>query len=156
MLRTQITNSEITKLDKFIDWYSDGGETTYNAFKKLDAEAQKKVLNKMDSFLIYDEITVNGNTFFMSHTVPEKKRMLQFEKLWWEEFIVGEPDYEEVYFDDKYIVTGHTPTVFIDYSCKGKIWRGNNHIAIDCGAVFLGRLGCICLDNLQEFYVEQD
>ena len=30
----------------------------------------------------------------------------------------------------------------------------NNHIAVDCGAVFEdGRLGCICLDTMKEYYV---
>lgn len=40
-----------------------------------------------------------------------------------------------------------------EYLTKGKIWMGNNHIAIDCGAVFLGTLGCLCLDTFEEFYV---
>ena len=58
-------------------------------------------------------------------------------------------------FPDKIIVTGHTPTGFIDPKFKGKIWHKNNHIAIDCGAVFGNPLGCICLDTLEEFYVEE-
>lgn len=36
---------------------------------------------------------------------------------------------------------------------KGRIYKNNNHIAIDCGAVFGGRLGCLCLDTMKEFYV---
>lgn len=69
----------------------------------------------------------------------------------WQEFIIGEPEYEKEYFSDKIIVTGHTPTGFIDPKFKGKIWHKNNHIAIDCGAVFGNPLGCICLDTLEEF-----
>ena len=52
------------------------------------------------------------------------------------------------------IVTGHTPTGFIDPEYTGQIWKGNNHIAIDCGAVFGNPLGCICLDTMEEIYVE--
>ena len=26
-------------------------------------------------------------------------------------------------------------------------------VAIDCGAVYGGRLGCICLDTMEEYYV---
>lgn len=33
------------------------------------------------------------------------------------------------------------------------IFKKNNHIAIDCGASFGGKLGCICLDTLEEYYV---
>lgn len=27
------------------------------------------------------------------------------------------------------------------------------HISIDCGCAYGGRLGCICLDTMEEFYV---
>ncbi len=134
-------------------WRIDGGKPTYEAFVILPPDEQKKILNFMNAFLIYDEITVNGRSFFMSHTVPVKERMLQFDKLLPQEFIAGEPEYEKQYFEDKYIITGHTPTGFIDPKSAGKIWKGNNHFAIDCGAVFGNPLGCICLDTLEEFYV---
>ncbi len=135
-------------------WLSDGGISTYKAFVDLSDDEQKKILSYMNTFLIYDEVAVGGNNFFLSHTVPEKERMLQFEKLLWQEFIIGEPDYEKQYFDDKYIITGHTPTGLIDPNFTGKIYKANNHIAIDCGTVFEKPLGCICLDTLEEFYVE--
>ena len=105
-------------------------------------------------YLRFFEIIVGERKFFMSHTVPEKERLKNFETVMWQEFIAGEPEYEKQYFSDKYIITGHTPTDFIDPEFKGRIWLGNNHIAIDCGAVFGNPLGCICLDTLEEFYVE--
>ena len=74
--------------------------------------------------------------------------------LMWQEFIVGEPEYEKIYCLDKIIVTGHTPTGLIDKDYSGRIYKNNNHIAIDCGAVFDKPLGCIRLDDLEEFYVE--
>ena len=70
------------------------------------------------------------------------------------DFIMGEPEYEKMYFEDAVIVTGHTPTGFIDPDYTGRIWKGNNHIAIDCGAVFGNPLGYICLDTMEEIYVE--
>ena len=42
----------------------------------------------------------------------------------------------------------------IDKNYKGKIIIKNNHIAIDCGCVFKCGLGCICLDNMKEYYVK--
>lgn len=135
-------------------WKIDGGKTTYEAFVVLSPAEQKKILAYMDSFLIYDEITVNDKRFFMAHTVPSKERMMNLVNVVCEEFIAGTPEYDKIYFEDKYIITGHTPTGFIDPEFKGKIWRGNNHIAIDCGAVFGNPLGCICLDTMEEFYVE--
>lgn len=141
-------------LELYQMWLYDGGSPTYEAFIELSPEEQRKILSYMNSFFIYDEISANGKSFFMAHTVPEKERMQDFDKLMWQEFIVGEPEYEKEYFPDKFIVTGHTPTGFIEPKYKGKIWHGNNHIAIDCGAVFGNPLGCICLDTLEEFYME--
>lgn len=69
-----------------------------------------------------------------------------------DDFLIGEMEYEKEYFKDKYFVSGHTPTGFIDEEYKGRIFQKNNHIAIDCGAVFGNPLGCICLDTLEEFY----
>jgi len=108
----------------------------------------------MNSFLIYEEVSIGDNNFFLAHTVPEKERFDNFDLLMWQEFIVGEPEYEKDYCADKYIVTGHTPTSLISDEYLGRIYKKNNHIAIDCGAVFGNGLGCICLDTLEEFYVE--
>ena len=144
--------------DKFVEmyqlWMLDGGSPTCEAFMELSSEEQKQILAYMNSFLIYDEVEAGGNKFFLAHTVPEKERMQQFDKLMWAEFIIGEPEYDKEYSPDKYIVTGHTPTGFIDEAYTGKIFKGSRHIAIDCGAVFGHPLGCVCLDTLEEFYVE--
>ena len=72
------------------------------------------------------------------------------------DFLWGETDYDRVYYKDKYLVTGHTPTGLIDPAFTGKIIRKNNHIAIDCGAVFVGTLGCFCLETMEEIYVTQE
>ena len=62
--------------------------------------------------------------------------------------------YKTKYFEDVYVVTGHTPTLTIKENPRpGYIYRINNHIAIDCGACFPGgRLAAICLDTGEEFY----
>ncbi len=69
------------------------------------------------------------------------------------DFIIGKIEYDKIYFEDKFFVSGHTPTELIDKAYKGRIYRKNNHIAIDCSAAFGNPLGCICLDTFEEFYV---
>ena len=61
--------------------------------------------------------------------------------------------YERQYFDDDsiYIVSGHTPTKLI--SGKWEIYHSHNNIVIDCGAAFGGRLACLRLEDMAEFYV---
>lgn len=143
----------ISYANDYIAWLSDGGKATYNGFLNLRKNEQKRLLKYLESLPVYHELTVNGNSFFLSHTVPEKEKMLNFDRCSWQDFILGEPEYEKCYFNEKYIVTGHTPTGLIDEKYIGRIYRKNNHIAIDCGACFGGRLGCISLDDLTEFYV---
>ena len=134
-------------------WFSDGGDTTLAEFLELSGEDREKVIATIRDSFISKEMKVNGKTYLLSHTVPEIERLEEYPNWGLEDYIMGEPDYEEVYFEDKYIITGHTPTGFIDSKSQGKIWMQNNHIAIDCGAVFGNPLGCLCLDTMQEFYV---
>ncbi len=134
-------------------WLLDGGKPTFLAFAQLGEKEQADVLAYLNSFWLYDELEVGGRKFFLSHTVPEKEKMQDFGALSAQDFTFAEPEYEKTYFPDTYLITGHTPTSFIDPNSRGKIWHGNNHIAIDCGAVFGNPLGCLCLDTMEEFYV---
>lgn len=52
-------------------------------------------------------------------------------------------------------IFGHTPTGHIDYSSRSKIWHDKVHgdkICIDCGVYRCGTLGCLRLDDMEEFY----
>ena len=135
-------------------WISDGGKETLEEYFTLSEKEREIVLSVLKNALISKEIEVNGQTFLLAHTVPEVDFICDYEEWTVEDYTWGEPDYEEVYFDEKYIVTGHTPTGYIDETYKGRIWKGNNHIAIDCGAVFGNALGCLCLDTFEEFYAK--
>lgn len=141
-------------MDAFRLWLSDGGNTTYQEFLSIDGTKQHEVLTYLNSMPLFEELTINGQSFFLAHTVPTKEKMLQMDHCSLFDFITGTPEYEQTYFNDKIIVSGHTPTGFIDSEYTGKIWKGNNHIAIDCGAVFGNPLGCICLDTMEEIYVD--
>ena len=157
-----ILQNAVSKKSKFTEemlgdmiqlWCLDGGRETLGQFLTSTTEEKKTALMTLKMSMIYEELEVNGKKFFLSHTVPEKEKMEQFETCEINDFLWGEPDYELEYFPDKYIVTGHTPTGYIEESSIGKIYRKNHHIAIDCGAVFGNPLGCLCLDTMEEFYV---
>lgn len=142
-------------MEMFENWMANGGITTCRAFSKLDSVARESVMEYLGEFELYEELEVNGNQFVLVHgglvDFAEHKDLSEYgihDMIW------DRCDYERQYYPDKYLVTGHTPTYNIDKAYKGKIYRKNNHIAIDCGAVYGGRLGCICLDTLEEFYVE--
>ena len=140
--------------DVFRLWLEDGGAETFSAFSRLDDNEKRSVLSFLSSLPFNEMIRVNGQQFFLSHTVGEKAKMLDIEKCDMRDFLFGEPEYETCYFEDMTIVTGHTPTGFIDPAYTGQIWKGNRHIAVDCGAVFGNPLGCICLDTMEEIYID--
>lgn len=136
-------------------WIGDGGLPTRDSFLALGEEEKAAVTEYLKRMPFYVKVETDGRRYFLSHTVPEKACMPeQPEQCPGRELIWGEPDYEETYFEDIILVTGHTPTGLIDKNSMGRIWQGNNHIAVDCGAVFGNPLGCICLDTKEEFYVE--
>ena len=138
----------------YLLWMLSEGEPTEKAFRTLTCETQKAVIDYINSFMIYDEITVAGRKYHLSHTLPDYDPDKPIHEVSYLEFIYGEPDYGKEYADDTLFVTGHTPTMLIDPAYKGKIYRNHNHIAIDCGASFGNPLGCICLDTLEEIYTK--
>ena len=69
-----------------------------------------------------------------------------------DELVFERPDYDRVYFKDKFLVTGHLPTMAIPGVEPNRVYMNNNHIALDCGAAFGGRLAAVRLDDLSVFY----
>ena len=94
-----------------------------------------------------------GRRFHLSHTLPDYRPGLEIHGVTLREFLWGDQDYTVRYGDDVRFVTGHTPTHLIDPAFFGRIWQGNGHVAVDCAAPFGGRLGCLCLETMEEYYV---
>lgn len=159
-LRKEITDSSIEELDeKMLDnlltWQYNGSKSTIDEFRELDPEIQQDVIDFIKEFLIYEEISVHGKEYLLVHAglgnfSPEK----EIEDYSLHELIWMRSDYGRKYFDDTYVVTGHSPTQTIKENPNpGFIYKGNNHIAIDCGACYRGgRLAAICLETGEEYY----
>lgn len=51
------------------------------------------------------------------------------------------------------LIFGHTPTCYFHDKVPWCIWKGDNAIGIDCGSGYeYGRLSCLRLDDMKEFY----
>ena len=145
---------KIKKSKAYAVWEAIGGGPTAEAFNSHGRRIQSEIIEYVESFTVYDEIEVGGKKFHLSHTLPSYDPGRDVHDVTLHEFIWGEPDYEKRYDPDVTFITGHTPTDLIDPASVGKIWRGNGHIAVDCGASFEGGcLGCLCLDTMEEIYV---
>ena len=159
-LNTQITTESVEAIDaetlgNLVDWQRNGSETTIAEFKLLDQEMRQEVLNFIMEFYMYEELTVNGQKYLLVHAglggySPEKT----IEEYSLKNLVWDRADYDTQYFEDTIVITGHTPTKFIDGNPNpGKIYKHFNHIAIDCGCGMPGgRLAAICLETGEEYY----
>lgn len=141
-------------MTSYVNWLSDGGNPTIEAFRKLGADEKEAVLEYLEEFSLYEEIQVEGKEYLLVHAglepfVPGKP----LEEYELHEMIFEAPDYSKVYFEDKILVTGHRPTLSLKGPDKGKILCTNNHIAIDCGCVYGGKLAVMCLNNGKKWYI---
>lgn len=148
---SKLSNQQLTDLIKL--WCIDGGEVTLKQFLECTESERESALSVLKYSMIYEELEISDNKYFLSHTIPKKDIINDFDTCKIEDFLWGEPEYNKIYDPEKIYITGHTPTGFIDPLLKGRIYKANNHIAIDCGAVFGNPLGCIRLNDMQEFYV---
>ncbi len=159
-LMQEITGASVDRLDEdMIEqlqvWQWNGSQSTIEEFGQLDMAGKKAVIEFIKDFEIYAEVTAGGRKYLLVHAglgdfSPEKK----MEDYTLHELVWERVDYETQYFEDVYVVTGHTPTQLIEGNPNpGYIYRHDHHIAIDCGACFRGgRLAAICLDTGEEFY----
>ena len=160
LLSQEITDESIDALDVgamqgIQNWFDNGGMSTLQDFYRLSKAERQAVLDYLGEFALYAELTVDGTAYVLVHAGLENfsphRPLEDYEP---EELIWCRPDYGRPYYPDKYVVTGHTPTQTIpDNPEPGRIFRQNNHIAIDCGCGFGELLGCLCLDTDDEVYI---
>lgn len=162
-LMKEVTEEHIEELDEqvvddLLLWQQNGGMTTMEGFYRLNKVEKEEVRDYIESFSGYEEVTVNGERYVLVHAGLgnfSPKRALEDYSI--EELVWSRTDYEEMYFPDRYVVTGHTPTQAIfDNPNPGYVYRKSRNIAIDCGACFEGRLAAVCLDTGEEFYQERE
>ena len=153
LLRDGASEEALWKKRAYCLWMISDGEPTAAAFRALHKETQAALVAYIESFSVYEEITVDGRRFHLSHTLPDYRPRLDIHDVTLREFIWGDPNYTVRYGENARFITGHTPTHVIDPAFFGKIWQGCGHIAIDCAAAWGGRLGCLCLETMKEYYV---
>ena len=145
-----LSNDQIGALG---DWINNGGEPTLQGLWRLKPEERQDILEYLQEMELYAEVEAGGRSFILTHGALEhfepEKPLDDYKLL---DFLFGRPKPETVYYPDKIMVFGHTPTRLL---CGlDKIFRSGTMIGIDCGCILPdGRLGCLCLDTLEEFYV---
>jgi len=150
-------------------WYRNGGEVTHNYLKRIRKSLRQEIFRYLDSLPLSFEINVDGKRFVLVHAAPPELYQVlgssgryksEREFAVWYRFNHG----EECPVDGT-LIFGHTTTGHYQYENPLSIWHGQGMIGIDCGSGYpdspdpwtgiKGRLGCLRLNDMCEFYSEE-
>lgn len=136
-------------------WCEDGGASTLAGFSALNEEQQLDIIDYLEEFSLLEIAETDDRTFVLVHAglgnFRAGKKLSEYTE---DELLFFRPDPSEQFFDDEsvYVVMGHTPTPL--YCGKPEIYKNGRNIFIDCGACNpKGRLACLCLETMEEFYI---
>ncbi len=132
------------------------GRSVMSEFLALDADAKADLVDFMAELPYFEICGVDEKTFIL---VPRglgnfEKKGKKLKKYTFEELALTEVDYDKKYLDDDnaYIVSGSVPVQ--ELSGEDKVYKSNNNICINGDLKNGGRLICLCLETMKEFYVE--
>lgn len=141
-------------------WVSNGGEVSLINFLSLGKKEMQTTWDYMRAMPLYQEVTAGNRPFLLVHgglgNFSPSRPLEDYQP---EELLWCRPEPDTAYFPDRQVVLGHTPTQSLYNSIEkpalgGKIFRTDSFIDIDCGCVYPGgRLGCLCLDTMEELYI---
>lgn len=164
LLKNEITEEFISSINEddvlyLLDWMRNGAKSTMDEFQKLTREEQNDIIDFLGDFEAYAELTINGQDYILVHAGLGNDfcYLTPMDEYSLDDLVWYRTDYEIPYYEDKIVITGHTPTQHIPGNPRpGYIFRGNNHIALDCCACSPGgRLAGICLETGEEFFARE-
>lgn len=142
------------------NWLANGGDSTIMAIYQHRDETKCRIVDFIVNMPYHTTVKVGEREFIITHAglggFSPTKSLDEYDPY---ELVWDRPNYDAQLWEDKnrFLIVGHTPTIYINRDASPKIYHGKgNIIAIDCGEAyraFGGRLGCICLDTMEEFYV---
>ncbi len=137
-------------------WYWNGGELTHRPFMHCSKAYREEVLSYIRGLPLNIDITVNGVDYLLVHGAPVETYQPELSHY---DDVVMHAVWTRLTADEplpagKTVIFGHTATRKYGVFPLWRIYHGNNRIGIDCGCVYgnRGRLGCLRLDDMQEFY----
>lgn len=150
-------------------WERNVCQPTQRGFESLPKEQQIRVLEFIQNAPYYAEVEAGNRKYYLTHGAPlkwgeedhavrypEAHPDSKFRPDYWEAVLWERIEADRVPFTDKTLVFGHSCTERYQDKLPYQIWFGENKIDIDCGCGDNNeytQLGCLCLDNLKEYYV---
>lgn len=147
-------------------WMNNGGNKTIDVLDSIKKEKRLEIIKYFNNLPYYKTLIVNNKKFILCHArpvfynIPGIKNPTINESL---DFLKNDDeilwcrDKMEQEIPENYIVIhGHT-RVQSQFKTNSITYYSNNKIIdIDCGCVYGGRLACLRLDDMQEFYIDNE
>lgn len=133
------------------EWAASGGRVALDAFRALDADMKEGVLDYLADMAPYDTVHVGEMDYLLVHSgIAGYRAGRDLDSYPDEAFRT--PAGAATSFPGMVMICGerHDGAPF---DRTTEIVRCEGHIELDCGAARGGRLGCLCLDNGETYYV---
>lgn len=153
ILRTK-TAPSVSFSNEMITWAREGGQSTLEAFKDADADAQEGFLDYLSDLPVFEETEVGGREYVLTcrgigNFNPDK----DLTEYGLDSFTDTDFDIDREYFKDKTLTVGyldyeHTPT-----GLAGKVISRNNNLALACDMSESDDIVCMCLESGEIYYV---
>lgn len=149
---------EWVRRDKINLWYSNDGRVTREYLKHIRKTVRQEIFEWLDNLPLNIRIEVNGQKFILTHGGLEKSYnplTSRYENTTEHAVWLRHGENQKIP-DDSVLIFGHTPTIHYQDDLPMRVWEQGHYINIDCGAGYgsEGRLCCLRLEDLKEFYSE--
>ncbi|MBP3868396.1 MAG: fructose-bisphosphatase class III [Solobacterium sp.] len=141
----------------FMTWiHYNGGLITMDQFMDLELPVCYDIQEYLSNPIYYKELKIGKKHWLIVHAGVGSycRAGVHISEVPVNELIWPHIGLHDNPFPDTTMVVGHMPTFLYGEQYAGKIIHGRNLYHIDCGCVFGRKLGCLRLEDEQEFYVD--
>jgi len=140
-------------------WYRNGGQVTYDHFKRLRRTVRAEIIKYLLSLPLSYDVPVNGVNYKLVHAAPaecfdrDPKYPTPTHYAVWKRWEITDPPP-----GDYTLIFGHTPTRHYRDVSPMEVWADGRRIGIDCGCAYStpdARLACLRLDDGKVFYSQE-
>lgn len=158
----EITEDSIDNLiaenfDMYSAWLRNGGQPTVDALSKMRRKEIAYILEYLREAPLYEVVTAGGRDFVLCHSglgsFREDKMLNEYSP---HDLLWSRPNLNKEYFSDATVIFGHTPTVYYGNEFKGRAIVTKTWIDIDVGASVGLTPMILRLDDLKEFYFDEN
>ena len=161
----EVTEENLEKLTQdqlfwLRNWMRNGAGTTIEGFRKLlakDPELVAGILEYLREAPLCECVEAGGEKFVLVHSGLGHFRRRKLLKNYSRQDLLWErPAPDTVYYPDKTVIFGHTPTAFYGERYRGKELRTDTWICIDAGAAMGESPMLLRLDDKKAFYGKRE